>query len=328
MSCSLGKRIFYKEINDDKSFKQEKSFAWWKYWCRFWNNQSTQEIENVSIPWSSKFQKGGSKFYGKVDWKAQGTISFEVWSILYHSNLDCFTCKQVQETLRMFSWISSDTADEAKSEYKAFVNDQAIVNELATFDIHSDRIDVVLGKLMQSRTHLWEAVKLCLILSHGNANVDSEFLTNEQILDHKQDTSLVTQFIVYEGIQSVGVLKVDINKKLLPYVQGAHVEYSQALGENNKMESAGEKWKQNRRRLNNELKNAKRAKTESMTAHGKEMKKHDSKIHALEEELWSIKWSYQCLLFLLVIVFHKNLNTVRNRSGICDFFLAPDILFN
>ena len=94
---------------------------------------------------------------------------------------------------------------------------------------------------MQSRTHLWEAVKLCLILSHGNANVDSEFLTNEQILDHKQDTSLVTQFIVYEGIQSVGVLKVDINKKLLPYVQGAHVEYSQALGENNKMESAGEK---------------------------------------------------------------------------------------
>ena len=109
---------------------------------------------------------------------------------------------------------------------------------------------------------------------------------------------------------------------MLPYVQGAHVEYSQALGENNKMETAGEKWKQNRRRLNNELKNAKRAKTESMTAHGKEMKKHDSKIHALEEELWSIKWSYQCLLFLLVIVFHKNFNTVRNRRGICEFFLA------
>ena len=134
-----------------------------------------------------KFQKGGSKFYGKVDWKAQGTISFEVWSILYHSNLDRFTCKQVQETLRMFSWIFSDRADEAKSEYKAFVNDQAIVNELATFDIHSDRIDVVLGKLMQSRTHLWEAVKLYLILSHGNASVDFEFLTNEQILDHKHE---------------------------------------------------------------------------------------------------------------------------------------------
>ena len=39
-------------------------------------------IENSSIPWSPKFQKGGSKFYGKVDQKAQETISFEVFSEL------------------------------------------------------------------------------------------------------------------------------------------------------------------------------------------------------------------------------------------------------
>ena len=36
---------------------------------------------------------------------------------------------------------------------------------------------------------------------------------------------------------------------------------------------------------------------------------------------------WQCL-FLLVIVFHKNLITVKNRRYICEFFLAPDILFN
>ena len=50
----------------------------------------------------------------------------------------------------MFAWIwldFLDTADLAKSEYKAFLNDQVIVTELATFV-------VVLGKLMQSRTHL------------------------------------------------------------------------------------------------------------------------------------------------------------------------------
>ena len=39
----------------------------------------------------------------------------------------------------------------------------------------------------------------------------------------------------------------------------------------------------------NELKNAKRTKTESMTALGKEMSKHDSKIHVLEEKHQSIK---------------------------------------
>ena len=37
--------------------------------------------------------------------------------------------------------------------------------------------------------------------------------------------------------------------------------------------------------LNRELKNAKRAKTESMTAHGTEMNKHDSKTRALKEKL-------------------------------------------
>ena len=85
-------------------------------------------------------------------------------------------------------WTSSDTADQAKSEYKTFVT------ELATFNIHSDGIDMVLGKLMQSRTHLWEAVKF---LSHGNSHVESGFLTNEQILDHNmKETLLVTQCVV------------------------------------------------------------------------------------------------------------------------------------
>ena len=79
---------------------------------------------------------------------------------------------------------------------------------------------------------------------------------------------LVAQHI--EGIQSKrGVLKVDIHKQLLSCVRGAHTEYSYALEENKKMQMAGEKWKQERRRLNNELNNPKRAKAESMTAHGK-----------------------------------------------------------
>ena len=105
-----------------------------------------------------------------------------------------------------------------------------------------------------------------------------------------KETSLVAQGIVCEGVQSEGgVLKVDINKKLLLYVQRAHAEYSHALEENKKTQTAGEKQKQEQCRLNNKLKNTKRSKTESMTAHGKEMNKHDSKIHALEEKLRSLK---------------------------------------
>ena len=119
----------------------------------------------------------------------------------YKTELHVDRFKKLLECLHESDWISSDAADQAKFEYKAFVNNQAIVTELATFDIHSDRIDVVLGKLMQSRTHLSEAVKLCLINSQGNAHVESGFLTNEQILDrNKKVTSTVVQHIAYEGI--------------------------------------------------------------------------------------------------------------------------------
>ena len=138
---------------------------------------------------------------------------------------------------------------------------------------------------MQSQTHLWEAVKLCLFHSYGNAHVESGFSTNEQILDHNmKETSLVVQGVQSEG----GVLKVEINKKLLLYVQRAHAEYSHALEENRKMQTAGKKRKLEQCGLNNKLKNTKRSKTESMTAHGKEVNKY-SKIPTLEEKLRSIK---------------------------------------
>ena len=103
-------------------------------------------------------------------------------------------------------------------------------------------MDVILGKLMQSQIHLWEAAKLFLILSH----VESGFLTNEQISDdNMKETSLVAQRIAYKGIQSEGgVLKVDINKKFLSYVQGAHAEYSHVLEGNKKTQTAGKKRKQ------------------------------------------------------------------------------------
>ena len=45
--------------------------------------------------------------------------------------------KKLLKCLHDSGWISSDTADQAKCEYKVFVNDQAIVFELTRFDIHA-----------------------------------------------------------------------------------------------------------------------------------------------------------------------------------------------
>ena len=52
--------------------------------------------------------------------------------------------KKFLKCLQKSGWIPFGTAHQAKSEYKVFVSDQAIVTEFSIFDIHSDRIDVVL----------------------------------------------------------------------------------------------------------------------------------------------------------------------------------------
>ena len=85
-----------------------------------------------------------------------------------------------------------------------------------TYIVIEDRMDVILGKLLQGQIHLWEAVKLFLILSDVNSHVESGFLTDQQISDdNMKETSFVAQRITYEGIQSEGgVLKVDIYKKI------------------------------------------------------------------------------------------------------------------
>ena len=70
-----------------------------------------------------------------------GSISSLIIST-YKTELLVNRFKKLLKCLRESGWISSDTADQAKYEYKAFVT-QAIVTEFAIFDIYSDRIAVV-----------------------------------------------------------------------------------------------------------------------------------------------------------------------------------------
>ena len=99
-------------VNDNRSFEQGESFAWQNYWCRFLDNQSTQEIEDGSIPVVWNIRKEVRNFMVKLIEKLRE------WSSLKYSPPLCFrslssiistqnwiTCKQVQKTFRMFVWI-------------------------------------------------------------------------------------------------------------------------------------------------------------------------------------------------------------------------------
>ena len=98
---------------------------------------------------------------------------------------------KVLEHLDESGWISSTMADRVQSEYRILIKDRNVMNKMSSFDISSDRVDQLYFSLINNerknlyeiRKDLYEIIKLCMILSHGNARVEAGFSINEQILE-------------------------------------------------------------------------------------------------------------------------------------------------
>ena len=134
---------------------------------------------------------------------------------------------------------------------------------MSKFEI-SDRLNKFYANLLDNtKMNLWEFVKLCLMLSHGDTRVESGLSLNNQILDENlRESSLVAERIVYEGIQNEGrVMNVNIDKLMLKYVEDYSKAYKKAVDENRKKQTAGER-RNEKRHLNNKLKVSKKAKKE------------------------------------------------------------------
>jgi len=105
---------------------------------------------------------------------------------------------------------------------------------MAEFVCTKYRLDVFYFNLLctdDDDAELWSIVKLVLMLSHGNASLESGFSVNSDILlDNLHEESLVTHQIVYDDIQTAGgILKVDIIKTLQQCVRTC---YDEALKKN------------------------------------------------------------------------------------------------
>ena len=74
---------------------------------------------------------------------------------------------------------------------------------------------------------LREVVKFVIILSHGNACVESEFSANEEMLvENMSEGSLIAQRMVFKGVMNGGdISNVDVNRKMLKLVNNPHSEY-------------------------------------------------------------------------------------------------------
>ena len=157
--------------------------------------------------------------------------------------------------------------------------------EFKEFGMYKSRVDDFMVSILSDKEDLavlYEVIQMVLILSHGNAQVESGFSINGDILfEHLQEESVVAQRQVYDGIHNQdGVLNVDITKEMMRSVRVSHSRYSEALKEKRLKYSEEEKRKAKKRSINSRMKElkAKKQRLADETEHQKREIDHELKI--------------------------------------------------
>ena len=181
-------------------------------------------------------------------------------------------------------------ADCAKTQYSDLLQNKDAIDKMEDFDIVEKRVDefymeYIFGQLKLCMPELKDVLKLCLILSHGNARVESGFSINEQILQvNMKETSMVAQRIVYEGLAEGGCPEhADINNVMLKSVSQAHGKYMLELKENQSKQTAGEKKRGERKRASKELSDATAAKKAAIDSVKQAINSCDGNIESLKK---------------------------------------------
>ena len=87
----------------------------------------------------------------------------------------------ILENLLDASWISGKVADRAKLQYIKLLGNNKVKEQMRTSDVNKDRGDEFYMNIFSDVLPLAEfkeLVKVCLILSNGNARVESGFSIN------------------------------------------------------------------------------------------------------------------------------------------------------
>ena len=161
------------------------------------------------------FSKLLSKFAEKSPFKYVLTLCLSSLSLIQIISIsDELLVKRFKKLETLFDslLISAKVVDHAKLQYTNFMSNNKVMEKIEQFDTSKDRADEFHTTIFSDITkfpELEEVVKVCIILSHGNARVESGFSISELLLDiNMKDQSLVAQHIVYEGVMKVALSKL------------------------------------------------------------------------------------------------------------------------
>lgn len=155
-------------------------------------------------------------------------------------------------SLRRFS---AQECDEAKQQFESLLREVKKYHkyDCKNFDPVSQRLDTFYFELLDDKDQfavLWKVVKLVLILSHGQADVERGFSINKDVVSFNMGTETLCAYrMVYDGISQMEckVHEVVISKEMLQSCKFSHQRYRahvEEQKEKNKTSAAEEKKKE------------------------------------------------------------------------------------
>ena len=121
------------------------------------------------------------------------------------------------------------------------------------FSIPDDRLDDFYARIFDSNVFidLENVVRIVLILSHGNARLESEFSVNGDILvENMLESIAIAKSLVYEGIERAGgVTKVEVTPEMVAKVKAAHRTMQAAKKDADKETSEAQKKRTKKKKL-------------------------------------------------------------------------------
>jgi hypothetical protein len=169
-------------------------------------------------------------------------------SMVQHAETASAKFEKLLSKLLSLRRMSAEECDSAKQQFEALLTDlkNYHVNECSDFDPKTQRLDSFFADLLSNKEQfgiLWKVVKMVLILSHGQADVERGFSVNKDVVAYNMDPETLCAYRkVYDGVKQLQceVHDIVIGKEMLVSCRASHQRYQTHMEEQKQKKKASE----------------------------------------------------------------------------------------
>lgn len=170
--------------------------------------------------------------------------------------------KSLLTILNENNWISGIEADEISRDFNNLCSQPSAQQLLTNYSRANKRLDHFWNELIFTHANpqsLVKLLKIVMILSHGNANIERGFSVNSECLvENMKNETLIAQRLIYDSVLSEtngDVATIDVPKSLVHSYRNSRTKLSEEIERRKKEAATAESEDLKRKRVANEKKN-------------------------------------------------------------------------